>query len=366
VPAEILRRDGYVSTEGDYTVFHAPNLDAFTSGAFEEDHCFRVVPGPEATMIGLHFEPTLARRSIPEITGTLWLDRATVELRRLDFRYTNASAVVTQYGSGTMSFVRLPNGLWLIPRWSISLPLPDSIPAPSRSRRPGPPPAPRLLRVEGGEVVVARQGEDTIYARPLVRVSGRLLDSVSGRGIPDARLTAVGTDLLLRTDRAGHYALGEMIAGLYRGEISTGSLDSIGAAFPAMLSVSDSVAPADVRVPTAASFAVTICRGAPTYAANAKGMIFGQVTLPGEIPAARGVNVTATWQEPVRRGNDIVGHRPVSLMVRTDSAGTYRLCGLPDNIAVVVIGESAQGRSAEVTARLDSLSPYIRIDLAIR
>jgi hypothetical protein len=58
-----------------------------------------------------------------DIEGTLWLDRASSELRELDFRYTNLPEdfAHTKAG-GTVQFLRLSTGSWLVGSWQLRMP----------------------------------------------------------------------------------------------------------------------------------------------------------------------------------------------------------------------------------------------------
>src|SRR6185369_15811439 len=70
------------------------------------------------------FEPTPQRRNMPEIVGTVWLDRQSSELRDMQWRYINVAKNVDETATaGTLRFLRLRNGAWVISRWNIRMPL---------------------------------------------------------------------------------------------------------------------------------------------------------------------------------------------------------------------------------------------------
>ena len=93
LPPDSLRRIGYVVTERDGTlVYYAPDLAMLLSAGFVADHCFRISSDARRpTLVGIAFEPTPNRRSVAEVRGTLWLDRLSSELRRLEFSYVAAT-----------------------------------------------------------------------------------------------------------------------------------------------------------------------------------------------------------------------------------------------------------------------------------
>lgn len=127
-PAEELSRDGYVTRAEDGRLdYWAPDADVLLSESFLADHCFRVTrpDASEPGFVGLAFEP-VAGRDVPEIDGVLWIDAATSELRRLDFRYVNlpfrGRKQWDQVG-GRVEFARLDNGMWIVSRWRIRMPV---------------------------------------------------------------------------------------------------------------------------------------------------------------------------------------------------------------------------------------------------
>ena len=72
--------------------------------------------------MGLSFEPE-PRRRLPDVQGVLWLDEGTAELRALEFSYTRVPEGVNDKRiGGTVEFLRLPSGAWIIRRWELRMP----------------------------------------------------------------------------------------------------------------------------------------------------------------------------------------------------------------------------------------------------
>jgi hypothetical protein len=85
-PAQELVDSGFVRQNPDRTfTYFAPDADAFLSDAFLDTHCMRLEEVKDG-LIGLGFEPVSGRR-VADISGTIWIDAATAQLRRLEFRY---------------------------------------------------------------------------------------------------------------------------------------------------------------------------------------------------------------------------------------------------------------------------------------
>ncbi|HEY4658090.1 MAG TPA: carboxypeptidase-like regulatory domain-containing protein [Gemmatimonadaceae bacterium] len=126
IPADSLARAGYVRRELDNGVmYYAPDADVLLSESFAELHCFHVEP-PSASRpewIGVGFRPARDRRGVTDIEGTLWLDRASAELRLLELRYSPQPQEYDEARIGaTVEFLRLPTGNWLVNRWVIRMP----------------------------------------------------------------------------------------------------------------------------------------------------------------------------------------------------------------------------------------------------
>ena len=122
-PAERQER-GWVKEEGtEDATFDAPDAEVFFSDPFLAAHCFKLkrdkkLPG----LVGLEFEPT--SRKVTDISGILWIDEATAELRWLDMGYENLRSHTRQrYAEAKLEFDQLPNGQWFVKRWYIKMPL---------------------------------------------------------------------------------------------------------------------------------------------------------------------------------------------------------------------------------------------------
>ncbi len=91
-PAETLSVAGYVRPRGeDEFVYDMPSAEALLTDDFAARHCFRIEDPPDEhpDWIGVGFYPREMRARVTDIEGVLWLDRASAELRRLEFYYAN-------------------------------------------------------------------------------------------------------------------------------------------------------------------------------------------------------------------------------------------------------------------------------------
>ncbi len=122
VPADHLERVGFIEKKSPNTwYFYAPDADVLLSELFLRNHCFRVTEGQDG-LIGLAFEPA-KKRKVADVTGVLWLDAATAELRHLEFSYTKLPwGVPASRVGGRVEFEQLASGVWIVRRWYVRAP----------------------------------------------------------------------------------------------------------------------------------------------------------------------------------------------------------------------------------------------------
>lgn len=123
--ADSLVGGGYVVMTPRQVVVNGVDAYAILSDAFLRHHCFGLRDGgrEHPGLVGLEFVP-LAGRDEPDIRGVLWVDRATAELRFVEYRYTGLRFRGPVHRlSGRMDFRRLPNGGWVTDSWRLTAPL---------------------------------------------------------------------------------------------------------------------------------------------------------------------------------------------------------------------------------------------------
>ena len=194
VGADSLARDGYVVRDGSDWVYRAPDAAALLSEQFAATHCFRVEPVSRARpqWIAVTFRPVPSRGDgIRDIAGTLWVDRASSELRLLEFQYTNLPAEANDPAvGGYVEYARMPTGHWVVARWAIRTPR-----LVRRSVGGGGVPGGgrqdlltlHSISVTGGEVVRVRRGETTVYD-----ADGAILAADESQATAPARPSACG------------------------------------------------------------------------------------------------------------------------------------------------------------------------------
>ena len=208
--ADSLRRFGYTHLDPDgMRTYHAPDIDVLLSSEFLQDHCFRLAPGPISQSIGIAFEPTRDRSENAEIAGMLLLDRATSELRSLEFNYVNTGTRGIEEAGASIAFARMSNGGWVITHWGIRMPLLEERRV-GTAAIPGAMPRTELRvrewRIAGGDLSLVTRAGDTLWSKPAVTVAVQLprpsaaTDSVA-RPRASARDTAVLAQVDVRASR---------------------------------------------------------------------------------------------------------------------------------------------------------------------
>ncbi|HEX8693336.1 MAG TPA: carboxypeptidase regulatory-like domain-containing protein [Longimicrobium sp.] len=339
VPAYRLEL-GWVQAERGNTVYFAPDADILTSGFFQESHCFHVAEAPRGhrDWVGLAFEPVRERR-VPDVEGVLWLDAATAELRRLEYRYTglNIRGPVAGRLGGEVDFHRLPDGAWIVRSWRIRLPMvEEQSTAVGGFRHLA---VITALREEGGDVAEIRTaGGRPVPLEGLAQLAGAVYDSTRARPLAGARVSLSGTQLAAVTDSAGAYVLRDLAAGEYEVEVTHPRLDSLGHAFdPARVSVRRSAtARRDFHVPSMGTLLTQACPRTP-----------GTAALAGRVRSTDGVAlpaapVTVSWTGEA--GAD-------SVRLQADAGGVFRACSVPVGVPLQVRAAMG-GSTATSTLRL--------------
>lgn len=157
-PAEELMAIGYARADAFGEVeYDVPNPEVLLSEGFLARYCFGLERGPRSQpdWVGIRFRPKTHLDSLTDVSGTLWLDQITAEIRHLDFEYHNLPRIPFRncvssnrpasipsgqwrFGpscfefiggervprppegtGGSIAFVILPSGEWVVHRWTL-------------------------------------------------------------------------------------------------------------------------------------------------------------------------------------------------------------------------------------------------------
>ena len=353
-----LARLGYVMERGGDRLYLAPDAEVLLSDEFAGGHCFSLAEDREhPELVGLAFHPTIGR-DLPEIAGVFWLDRASSELRTLEYRYVNVGELAEgAHAGGRVEFRRLPDGLWLVSAWHIRTPRAGVV----RQRLPGGRMAQRdtlFGSTEEGATVLAVQPRRALPIADAVgpaTVVGAVYDSVARRPLVGARVHALTTTASTLTDAHGEYRL-RLPAGpitlqvahprlaLYRVPVNRDIDASGGGEYRA-----------DVAIGAGASLRARLCPADPDDAPQNPAMVVGTLTSAADGRPIRYAALRAIWYtQEVEAGTTTIRTTqvPVSRMASTDSAGTFLFCDLPPRVPVDIVAEAPEFAPVTVRVRL--------------
>jgi hypothetical protein len=358
-PPESLHQFGYIVEVMDSTAYRAPGLEALASPSFFADHCFKLANAKEKTQIAVEFEPTAERRKLADIRGAVTMDRATAQLRSVEFRYVNPENRDTEAGArGTVEFARLANGTWAIAKWNIRMPILELT---RGNPRAGADTRVRVANVRsmGGELALAVADGDTLYSRPPLVLNGSVVDSLSGRDIAGVRVTLEGTSLSVVTDARGRFAMNGVLPGEYSLAVHTPGLDSLGTASETMVSITDAKEPVRLRVPTSTQIVRSVC-GARERA-GIPGIVTGLLMGPGQGAPPSNAKVSLEWI-------DRASGTPRSASLPLSADGNFRLCGVPVATSVTLRAATDSLRATPVMFVLPAEKPIetFMLELNIR
>lgn len=356
VSADSLAVHGFVVAVGDSLVYYAPDARTLISDAFARGHCFHPVrDSAHPDLVGLAFAPApSARGARMDVTGTLWLDAETAELRRLEFSFTPTQRVHIEVegsqsatATGDVSYRRAPDSTWIVGRWMIHMPVvayrtvlaPEggiSLTEGALVSRHYVASVRSVIETGGSVVDVTRDAAPHPRVSSYGAVSGRFADTSSAPGSRRQNLSGIGVALeaagqlwrTTRTDSTGAFRIDSVVPGTYLLRASGGVLDTLGVAFPGRR--------LDVRAAGEVAFVATLPSRAVALAhlcgasmLKETGAIHGTVRDAGSGAPIAGATVRATWFDISDASMQHFSARTSERIATSDSAGSYALCQLP-------------------------------------
>ncbi len=363
VSLDTLLNEGFVVERADGVWYNLPDAGVLQADSFLASHCFHVVrdsverPG----QIGLAFEP-MSQRGLPDVRGALWLDETTSELRLLDVSFTRLpQGVVDRRVGGTVEFMMLPSGAWIVHRWQVRTPSLRVFTGGLRETHD------RTQRIgimgfndTGGDVLeITTLDGARLYPPGLAHLIGTVYDSSRAGPLAEAAIAIDGTAFWGRSDGRGVAHLAVPAEGEYVATLSHPAIDSIGH-LPLgkdVRFVSGDTSTISFNIPHANSISRRIC-SYPT-AVHDSATVLGLVRQGRSGRPARGLDMSASWQVLELEG-DRLQPNVIEQVVRTDAAGTYFLCGLPVGLPVTIRANGARSANILFPRQADGLLLFAR------
>jgi Carboxypeptidase regulatory-like domain len=368
-PAAELLEDGFVRRDGEDWIYDAPDAEVLLSDLFLDTHCMRLVEAEDGTdeSIGLAFEP-VGDRDVPDIEGTLWLDRSSGRLLSLEYQYVNLDTRISSDRlGGEMRFLGLPDGTWIVRQWSIRMPVFMTDFESTRGRGIEGRSTVEMTGIieEGGSVerITDQQGR-IVLERSAGSLTGVVLDSLRAAPAEGTfiRVESTGEEAITGAD--GRFRFGGLSDGVHRLSVLHPLLDSLGAeASSVEVEVqAGTITTAQFRAPFVDEAIEIAC---PRLATET-GVVTGRVL--GPLGARAGYTVRAIWPDFGRSALGQLTMREGGVELTTKSRGRFRICGVPWERPVTLTAVLPDGRSrtVEVSVNPDRPFVYSRIDVKAR
>lgn len=333
-PAPVLLAHGFVrGSVADTITYDAPDAHVLLSDAFLDGYCFSAVWGDNG-LVGLAFEPVPDGPDRPGVKGTLWLDTATAELRRIEYGYVNLPfRTWPAHPGGDMDLRRLPDGAWIVSSWTIRMPRfaqRESVTIDSVA----------YVHESGGRVLaVQATGAPEEVATPVGTVRGTVT-SESGVPLPRILVYLSGTSHAGTTDAEGEFAMPDVWTGRYELAWYDPARDPTAKhVTPRSLAVHEGDNRLTIHVP---GMDAVVFEGCPVVdRLPGLGVVAGVVRERQTNVALGGVKVRATAAS---------GERWETV---TDGTGCFRFCWLPAGVFTLDAELSGFG-AVRTLARVDS------------
>lgn len=368
---DVLVRDGYVVGELDSVrTYYAPDASILLSDRFLDTHCFRLQEASRDkrdALIGLAFEPLrITSNDHPQpvdVRGVLWLDRATSELRYMEFTYANLPAEERDSRvGGNIEFRPLPDGRWIVWRWYIHMPRYERHRTVTDGIRPS------ELRLELVKIKEAGAEILTVMAPASRRVRqaalrGTVVDSLKGGVVSGVRVFLSGTAFSATTDSSGSYDIDSVPPGRYVASVLIPRLDSLLLDPPSReltLSAGEEKT-LDFAIPSFKTLTARLCSG---VASDSVSLILG-VIRDTSSTTTTGATVRAEWTEIRARNMNTLQSQPIANETTSAAGGRYALCGLPVEKRLTI--RARQGGQAVTTQQPPAVRGEVRrVDLTLR
>lgn len=365
---------GFVSDTDGGATFYAPDAEALLDDAFVAGYCVRLVKADRSrpAEVGLGFTTPRRVKDRVDIDGVLWVDTVTRRLQSLEFRYVGLDRRLDDARpGGWVSFREMPNGVVIIDRWSLRLPVIRTDSVYHTGKR----------EFVTRDIVDAQEtgGEIAQIAWTPSPTWNASLGTLRVHATNKAKQPAAGTRVQLeytsyagRADSSGSITIARLLPGPYKLVTIDSQLETIGVKLASSITftaVRDSVHHAELVVQTANDYVTERCIHDAKWSGPMSRPRGNSVWIIGRVVGADNVPIKGASASAFRGGRAEIataGMDPVGISsTSTGTDGIFEMCS-----GMFTVGDSALIRinrkglpPIEMTRRLtDTLTvlPLIR------
>jgi hypothetical protein len=341
ISADSLADKGFARQGGDSATYFAPDARTLISDVFSRTHCFRPITDKDKPdRIGLRFEP-VSKTNVVDVAGVLWLDRASSELRSLEYQYTYGPNRETRDAGGRITYARLTNGLSIVTDWLIRVPVEKSETRTTPSATGSIADRSSLRTSHGSRVVALWEiggtvktaidpNELAVGASSMSVVKGTLINEEDHRGLKGI-VVELGSTKELRESR--RMTTGDDGSFVFE-SVGKGDYD-LSVPEPRFDTLNTPVVPVQIHVDPATEQTVTITVPGPNAGraslcpsgVSPKAIVIhGVVTDSASGQPIAKARVRAYWLTDVQVGSRLITANPHELTTYTDPLGRYAFC----------------------------------------
>jgi hypothetical protein len=215
----------------------------------------------------------------------------------------------------------------------------------------------KMFMLAAGTVLCVRSASAQSSTSPGGTVFGIAVDSVRGGVLPGAIVSIRGTTRSAFTDSLGRFAIDNVAPGEIRLELVHPFLDTLGISVvsaPATLVAGQNLR-AVVSIPSQQSIVAAKCTGADVT--SGPGAVVGNVFNADSDQPTAGARVMLVWVDYVLEGKALA-KVPRQRVTVTAPDGSFRICGLPEELAANLNVQSGATQTPEVGL---NLSPRLAV-----
>jgi hypothetical protein len=190
------------------------------------------------------------------------------------------------------------------------------------------------------------------------QILGVVVDSLHGRYLSGAEVVVDGAKVTLQTDSLGKFKLDSLPPGTYQVGVFHALLDTLDLT---LLTAPFHLGPdsATIIVLAVPSAATIIRRSCPPHTAQGTSAVIGHVNDPESLAPVAGAEVSVAWTQFEVSKEFGIRQTPHVERDTTDSAGAFRICGLPSSLSASIQARRGGNITGEIPIALGDQLPQL-------